>query len=87
MVGKTGGKSVKKRKQRVRVRKGEEQLEGKRVLVQKLTKIIEIGLSRLCLKPLPVGLLGNPLINKLGTQTACLRKATLIGLATTVINS
>ena len=67
MVGKNGGKRVEKRKQRVRVRKGEEQLEGKGVLFQKFTEIIEIGLSRLCLKPLPVGLLGNPLINKLGT--------------------
>ena len=62
---------MEKRKQRVRVRKGEEQSEGKGVLVQKLSKIIEIGLSRLCLKQLPVGFLGNPLINKLGTQTAC----------------
>ena len=54
MIGKTGGKKVKMRKQRVRVRKGEVQLEGKGVFVQKLTVIIEIGTSKLYLKPSPV---------------------------------
>ena len=48
------------------VSKGEEQSKGKGVLVQKLIEIIELELSSLFLMPFPVGLLGNPLINRLG---------------------
>lgn len=72
--GKNWGKKGEKEKTESESGKGRRTIRGKSGVGPKLTKIIEIGLSKLCLKPLPVGLLGTPLINKLGTQIFCPRK-------------
>ena len=64
---KNWGKKGEKEKTESESEKGRSTIRGEGGVVQKLAVIIEIGMSKLYLKATPVGLLGNPLINKLGT--------------------
>ena len=65
------GKEGEKEKIKSESERGGRTIKEEEGVGSKLIEIIEIGLSRSCLKPLSVGLLGNPLTNKLGTQVAC----------------
>ena len=61
------GKEGEKEKIENESEKGGRTIREEEGVGSKLTEITEIGLFRSCLKPLSIGLLGNPLTNKLGT--------------------